>query len=130
MKHGHFPKTKETPKTLGRRKPETLQFSPKIKPRAQRKRSHKRLMKLTPTQEAARAIYSQDIIGKMVWSLQKEMISVEAIFKPLDDMHTTDKLKFVSPIFCDGFSITHIVFDTMAELVSFFKERDIHIYDK
>jgi len=87
-------------------------------------------MKLTPTQEAARAIYSQDVIGKMVRSLQKEMISVEAIFKPLDDMHTADKLEFVSPIFCDGFSITHIVFDTMAELVSFLKERDIHIYDK
>jgi hypothetical protein len=66
----------------------------------------------------------------MVRTLQKEMISVEDIFKPLDDMHTTNKFEFVSPIFCDGFSITHIVYDTMAELVSFFKERDIHIYDK
>ena len=97
------------------------------KGRAQRKRSHKRLMKLTPTQEAARAIYSQDVIGKMVRSSQKEMITVEEIFKPLATMHTPTPFEFVSLIFCDGFSLTNLVYDNMYDLESFFSERDIHI---
>ena len=47
------------------------------------------------------------------------MINVEDIFKPLDGMHTTTPLEFVSPLFCDGFSLTHLVYDTMDELDSF-----------
>lgn len=66
----------------------------------------------------------------MVQLLKKEIISVEDIFKPLNDMHTTYPFEFVSPLFCDGFSLTDLVFDTMGELDSFFKERNIHIYNK
>jgi hypothetical protein len=58
------------------------------------------------------------------------MITVEDIFKPLDEMHAMTPFEFVSPLFCDGFSLTHLVFDTMDELDSFFKQRDIHIYSK
>jgi hypothetical protein len=76
-------------------------------------------MKLTPIQELQRSIYSQDVIGKMVRSLKKEMITVEDIFKPLDEMHTATLFEFVSPLFCDGFSLTHLVCDTMEELDSF-----------
>jgi hypothetical protein len=76
-------------------------------------------MKLTPVQELRRSIYSQDLIGKMVRSLQKTMTSVDDIFKPLDEMHTTTPFEFVSPLFCDGFSLTHLVYDTMEELDSF-----------
>jgi hypothetical protein len=58
------------------------------------------------------------------------MITVDEIFSPLDNMHSTDKLEFVSSVFCDGFSLTHLVYDTMEELDSFLSERDIHIYAK
>ena len=60
------------------------------------------------------------MISSIVRSLKKEMITVEDIFGPLDEMHTTTPFEFVSPIFCDGFSLTHLVYDTMEELDSFF----------
>jgi hypothetical protein len=85
-------------------------------------------MKLTPTQEATRTFYSHDVIGKMVRSLKREMINVEEIFKPLATMHASTLFKFVCPLFCDGFSLTNLVYDSIYSLESFFSERDIHIY--
>ena len=64
----------------------------------------------------------------MVRALAGKMIAVEEIFKPLDAMHTNTPFEFISPLFCDGFSLTHLVFDTMNELDSFFSARDVHIY--
>lgn len=56
------------------------------------------------------------------------MITVEEIFKPLDKIHAKTPFEFVAPLFCDGFSITKLVFDSMEKLESFFSERNIHIY--
>ena len=64
----------------------------------------------------------------MVKSLKKKMITVEEIFRPLSEMHTSTPFEFVSAIFCDGFSLTNLVYDSIYELESFLSEHDIHIY--
>lgn len=53
---------------------------------------------------------------------------MEDIFQPLKTMHTKNKFKIISELFCDGLGITDIVFKTFPEFESFFAERDIHIF--
>ena len=50
------------------------------------------------------------------------------IFAPLADMHTMTPFKFVSHLFCDGISLTEVVFDNHKDFESFFAERGIHVY--
>lgn len=60
--------------------------------------------------------------------IKDDLITVEKIFEPLETMHTKNKLKIISKLFCDGIGITDIVFKTFPEFESFFAERGVHIF--
>jgi hypothetical protein len=60
--------------------------------------------------------------------IKNDLITVEEIFKPLEKMHSFNKFKIISKLFCDGLGITDIVFKTFPEFESFFAERGVHIF--
>ena len=53
---------------------------------------------------------------------------MEEIFAPLEEMHAAIPFDFVSKLFCDGISLTEVVFENHKEFESFFAERGIHVY--
>jgi hypothetical protein len=60
--------------------------------------------------------------------IKADLVTVEAIFRPLETFHTKNKFKIISKLFCDGLGITDIVFKTFPEFESFFAERGVHIF--
>jgi hypothetical protein len=60
--------------------------------------------------------------------IKGDLATVEDVFAPLENMHTKNKFKIISSLFCDGLGITDIVFATFTEFESFFAERGIHIH--